>query len=630
MKVMYRKKKSSQNQETLTRTYSWFSNILYNMKASWIWDKKLFWYQLLPVLPNVTATYLAVLLPAELVRGLENRWELGDLLLKVFLLAAALCVLRLADEGMKQYIYRNAQQLTMYYEKCCYHKVMRLNYDLLEEPACARLIANTWNVLRHEHGTRTSISAVPQILSSLIGIFWYGILIGQKNWIILAVVMANTLLSIRLLAGVRKRHALLHEQISSCSRQTAYISRQSMDKISGKDIRLYRMTDWFLKKYDHALGEMDSIYKQIHDRYFYRAVTDGFMTLLLNLFSYSYLLYLLSGGELEISQFVLYTGLIGSFASCFGTFMNQLASMNQICVSLNYIRSFLELEEDPGWSEGVGEAVMEQLKKQGLTVEFDHVSYCYPEKRESGRPAEPTLRDVSLTISAGEKLALIGLNGAGKTTLVKLLCGFYRPTSGEIRLNGIPAAQFSKAEYMELVSVLFQDSTLLPMSLDRNLTGEPAEKIDRSRLKWALRMSGFLEKYESLPQKGETLLVREANGDALDFSGGEHQKLLFARALYKEAPLMILDEPTAALDPIAENEMYQKFGESAAGRTCVYISHRLSSTRFCDRILLMEEGQITEEGTHEELMERGGRYAQLFEVQSMYYRNREVNADEQG
>ena len=221
----------------------------------------------------------------------------------------------------------------------------------------------------------------------------------------------------------------------------------------------------------------------------------------------------------------------------------------------------------------------------------------------------------SLTISPGEKLALIGLNGAGKTTLVKLLCGFYRPTEGEILLNGIPVSDFGREEYYALIAVLFQDSALLPMTLDFNLTGESPEHIDYNRLEKALLLSGFHEKYHSLPRKGETLLT--------DFSGGEKQKLLFAKTLYKDAPLMILDEPAAALDPIAENEMYLKFDEAAKGRTCLYISHRLSSTRFCDRILLMEDGAIMEEGTHEELIARDGRYARLFEVQSKYYKEQE-------
>jgi len=164
-------------------------------------------------------------------------------------------------------------------------------------------------------------------------------------------------------------------------------------------------------------------------------------------------------------------------------------------------------------------------------------------------------------------------------------------------VNGCPITDYNRENYYAALSVLFQDAIVLPVSIDMNLTGQMEEEIDRKKLEWALKMSGFYEKYQSLPEKGNTRMVRDVNENALDYSGGEMQKLLFARALYKESKLLILDEPTAALDPIAENELYQKFGEAAQGRTSIYISHRLSSTRFCDRIVLLENGGIVEEGT---------------------------------
>ncbi|MDE7202365.1 MAG: ABC transporter ATP-binding protein/permease, partial [Lachnospiraceae bacterium] len=184
----------------------------------------------------------------------------------------------------------------------------------------------------------------------------------------------------------------------------------------------------------------------------------------------------------------------------------------------------------------------------------------------------------------------------------------------------IPIEQFNREEYYSLVSVLFQDSTMLALSLDENLTGQNAAKIDREQLARALKLSNFESVYEGLSDKGATPLVREINQNATDFSGGEKQRLLFARTLYLDTPLVILDEPTAALDPIAENELYLNYGKSMENKTSVYISHRLSSTRFCDRILLLEHGEIIEEGTHEGLLAGSTRYAELFEVQSQYYR----------
>ncbi len=597
----------------------WLSNILYNIKTSKDWDRKLFYYQFLPVLPGVIAAYLGILLPAKLVQGLEEGWEFQELVLCLSIICFVMCLLKMTDQGMESYLYRNYSTHIMYYEKLCYHKVMSLDYGMLEDPVTARLMGNTWNVLRGEFGFRNALCAVPKILGAVAGILWYGALIAKKSVVFILLALANTLLSSLFMSLLRKKQEKLHEKVGTYSRRTAYINRQSMDRQAGKDIRIYRMADWLLKRYEEALGGMDSIYRQIHHGAFLRAAGEAGVNFLVNGFSYFYLISLLVKGEMGTSDFVLYMGLAGSLSGFFGQLLNQLAALNPVGISIGYIRQFLALPESPGWSaQGVGAERLKELKQEGVRVSFQNVGYTYPGVKD------PALSGIDLEIAPGEKLALIGLNGAGKTTLVKLLCGFYTPTEGKILLNGIPVHEFCRKEYFELISVLFQDATLLPMTLDFNLTGKASEQIDREHLAWTLKISGFWEKYQSLPAKGESLLGQEA-----DFSGGEKQKLLFARALYKEAALMILDEPTAALDPIAENEMYLKFGEASKGRSCLYISHRLSSTRFCDRILLMEKGRIIEEGTHETLMAENGRYRQLFEMQSKYYREQERHREQQ-
>ncbi len=540
-------------------TGEWAGNILYNIKASGAWDKRLLYFQFLPALPGVAATYLGILLPARLVEGLENHWEMERLAAWIFVLSLGIFFLQAADAGMREYLYRNYPALTMYYEKRCYGKAMRLDYGMLEDPQISGLWKNTWNVLGNEFGFRSSLCAVPAILSSLAGIVWYGIMIAEKSRMILLLTLANALVGALSVAWLRKKHTKLHEKVGTYARKTAYISRKSMDRQAGKDIRMYQMADWFLRKYDGALEEMNGIYRRIHNRNFVRAALEALTTLLVNAFSYFYLISLLAGGALPAAEFVLYMGLTGSLSRCFGQFLSELVELNPVCVSVGYIRRFLALPESPFWSdEGVGRKRLDAMKKQGVRVEIKDLCYSYPESTQA------VFSHLNLTVGPGEKLALIGLNGAGKTTLVKLLCGFYRPDEGEILINGIPSSDFRREEYQELVCALFQDSGLLPMTLDFNLTGKEPRKICRERLSRALRLSGFLEKYESLPQKGESLLVREVNGRGLtgdeeksgqeaengadreepcgvDFSGGEKQKLLFARALYKEAPLMILD-----------------------------------------------------------------------------------------
>lgn len=598
-------------------SYSCFSNILFNIRSAKKWDPKLFYYQFLPVLPGVLATYLGLLIPAELVRGLEEHWELQRIIIHIFILAVLMLICDIVKGRMNVYIYRNSETLTMYYEACCYQKVMDLDYNILEEPEVAKLRANTWRILQNKYGIRSAVSVVPAILTGLLGVIWYGLKVSQVSVAIVILAVFHTMLNIWMIRRLRKKQAAFHKEIGKYAKKTSYINRQAMERKAGKDIRIYQMQNWFLKKYDDALAGMDGLYKKIHDGNFKKTLIDAVFLLVLNGFAYFYLIYLLVHGRIMLSTFVLQIGLAGSFSNALRSLMSHTMSLNGISNSLNYIHSFLELDERNDWSEGVGKERINQIKQEGIRLDLKKIYYRYPNEKED------TLTDINISVKSGERLALIGLNGAGKTTLVKLICGFFRPTKGEILLNNIPITCFSKAEYMELCTVLFQDFTLLPLTLDRNLTGESPEQIDRQKLDWALELSGFKSKYESLPQKGEIVLVREANREAIDFSGGEQQKMLFARALYKEAPLMILDEPTAALDPIAEDEMYQNFARAAAGKTCIYISHRLSSTRFCDRILLLEKGKVVEEGTHQELMELNGKYANLYEVQSKYYKEQE-------
>lgn len=209
-----------------------------------------------------------------------------------------------------------------------------------------------------------------------------------------------------------------------------------------------------------------------------------------------------------------------------------------------------------------------------------------------------------------------------------MLCGFYQPQEGDIFVNGMNRNVFTREEYYRLISVVFQDYTFLPLSIDENIAGCFEQDIDYRKIETCIAKSGFYDKYSNLSSKGKTLLIREVNEEAVDISGGEKQKVLFARALYKNAPIMVLDEPTAALDAIAESEQYLRLKDVAEGKTVLFISHRLSSTTFCDRVVLVENGQIIEEGTHDELMKAEGKYHELYEMQRRYYCER--NEEEEG
>ena len=257
-----------------------------------------------------------------------------------------------------------------------------------------------------------------------------------------------------------------------------------------------------------------------------------------------------------------------------------------------------------------GTLPIEKRDDNEYELSFRNVSFCYPGTEDY------ILKNVSLDFKIGQKMALVGRNGAGKTTLIKLLLRLYEPTGGEICLNGINIEKYDYEEYMQIFSVVFQDFKLFAFPLDENIAA--GEQVDKARLKQVLTKIGLNEFAERLPQKKRTLLYQE-NGEGVTPSGGEAQKVAIARALYKNAPFVILDEPTAALDPIAEAGIYENFDSLVGEKTAVYISHRMSSCKFCDRIVVLDHGEIAEEGTHEQLLEQNGIYAKLYQTQAEYY-----------
>lgn len=592
--------------------YSLIRNIIFHLNSARQWNKWVCYFQFLDVIPNMAATFLGIWLPSLIVSELQDGVSLKVLLASIIIISMGMLISNVIDAGMTHYLYRNGLSLTLYYDKLAFEKTMKIDYDLLESKDVRKLVGNVWDTLRNEFAVRWSVTSMPVLLISILSSGLYGMLLCRVNWILVLMLASTIGVNAFLLKQVRDVHGKNHEELSRYTKAVSYINRHAMERSDGKDIRIYQMQGWFLEKYDAAISGMDRIYGKIHTQYFYRKLKEcgfGFITELL---SYGYLTYLLAEGRLSVSEFVFSVGLVRTFLANFSTLIYMIQNLNNIHAFISYIRKLLDLPEKEE------KKVIPIDETKGAEIIFQDVSFRYPDADTE------VLSHINITIHSNEKLALIGLNGAGKTTFVKLLCGFYKPTNGEIFVNGIPQSEYDRDEYMSLVSALFQDSMLFPVSVDENLTGSTPMQKDSERLAYVLKLSGFDKRYGSFPQGGETKLVREANENATDLSGGEKQKLLFARALYKKAPLMILDEPTAALDPIAENELYLKYGEAAKNRTVVFISHRLSSTRFCDRIALLEGARIIEEGTHEELLSKNGRYAELFEIQSKYYREGEV------
>lgn len=385
-----------------------------------------------------------------------------------------------------------------------------------------------------------------------------------------------------------------------------YLVNVMLEERRADDIRIGHLDHFLDVQFGKAMEHFLPMYLDFAR---FSAITDG-KNALLSLLS-NFAAYLVIGaralyGVLPIGDVLLYAGSVTRAMSDLQTF---LATGSEF----DYINSYLSTYEDfiaqPSMAYD-GTLPIEKRDDGQYEFAFHDVSFSYPGTNI------PVLEHVTLSFAVGEKTALVGRNGAGKTTLIKLLCRLYEPTSGYITLNGIDIRKYSYKEYTQAFSVVFQDFHLFSLPLDENIAA--GTEVDEAALQSSLAKVGLTDRVQQLPQGVRTRLYNN-NGSGVDLSGGEAQRTAIARALYKDAPFVILDEPTAALDPIAEAEIYKQFSQMTAGKTAVYISHRMSSCKFCDRIIVLDHGRIAEDGTHDTLLANHGIYANLYETQAQYY-----------
>ena len=393
-------------------------------------------------------------------------------------------------------------------------------------------------------------------------------------------------------------------------RRLGYVVYSSHDTKLGKDVRLFGLGPWMMEFYEKNVQFCTDFKLRCEMSVLRAEALDVLFSFLRNAVAYGWLLVLALRGELTAAEFVLYFTAVGGFTARVTGIFKQFAELSRQSMELSAMREFFDTAEPFLFETGKPLPIRPECR---YTLELRDVSFRYP------GAGQDTLSHVNLTIRPGEKLAVVGKNGAGKTTLIKLLCGLYDPTEGAVLLNGEDIRQYDRRDYYKHFSAVFQQFSVLAGTVAENVAQCGGEAVDVPRMWDCLERAGLAEAVCALPKQENTILGREVYLDGVELSGGQLQKLMLARALYKDAPIVLLDEPTAALDPLAESELYQKYSALVGGRASVYISHRLASTRFCDRILLVEDGGIAEEGTHEQLLALGGRYAYLFGLQSRYY-----------
>lgn len=386
-----------------------------------------------------------------------------------------------------------------------------------------------------------------------------------------------------------------------------YIRDKAESVTLAKDIRIFGLQNWL----NDLLNSVHNVYLDFRIRCekirLLADITEALLTMARNGIAYAYLIHMAIHDGLSVPQFILYFTAVSTFTAWVMGILQQATKLHKESLDISQVREFLDYPEPFKFEEGKSVPTAD-----GYELRLENVSFRYPGAEND------TIHGLDLTVHPGEKLAIVGLNGAGKTTLVKLLCGLFDPTEGRVLLNGKDIRDFNRREYYGLFSAVFQEFSILDVTVAENIT-QTTEEADAERLWDCIEKAGLAHTIQELPNGLNTHVGREVYLDGVLFSGGQTQRLMLARALYKNGPILMLDEPTAALDPIAENDIYMKYNDMTAGKTSMFISHRLASTRFCDRIIFVADGHIAEEGTHESLLALGGEYAKLYEIQSRYY-----------
>ena len=587
------------------------------LKEHWKFDKSYVLMQIGLTPLGAVSSVVAAYLPKIVLDCVESKTPASELLLKVGILSALLIAFGYLNNVMynKSWQGRMLARDIMLHRLIC-NKVMSMDYNNYTCNETRVLREKAWNAV---HGWDGSVARFIElnatVASSAFGFTAFTAIIVECNpWFIPILILCYGIS----MAGwliFNKWKEKMKDKVAEIFLRLHYVTYRSKDFSNAKDVRIYNMSDFLMRKIDKHLDDATWWNIKRNNGHYFNCMLEDIFKFGVSLGAYIYLIYLKLNSEMTLGDFSLYFGAITGFGQWLAKLVDSISEIISGAHNVSDFRGFLDIEDKMNTKEG---EKLPSGKDLPCEIELKNLTFSYDEAEK------PSVDNLSLRINKGERIAIVGVNGAGKSTLVKLVCGLFIPNEGQILINGIDSRLFNRDEYYQLFSTLFQDCALLPATVAKNIALCEENKIDRKRLRECMRLAGILDKVESLPQKENTLLVREVHEGAVAFSGGELQRLLLARALYKDAPIIILDEPTAALDPIAENDMYLKYSELTKDKTAIYISHRLSSTRFCDRIILLDDAKIAETGTHEELLALGGKYAEMFETQSRYYREEAV------
>lgn len=582
-----------------------FSNMAFMFRRTWKYAKSKYFLMILDSVKSTVQPFVLLIIPKYILDELASERRVDVTLRYIAYYAAAVVGFNLISLIISRFGSDQSMKIDHRVAMDQHTKWLHMDYDKFENGRVRDLEARSVSAAEPRNFAEDKVLG---FISNLIRLGGYTYIIMSLHPImilfILTVIAANTLIA-------RRSAKLGYEYTTAMtrlSRRFNYIFRTMVDFKVGKDVRINGADSWLKSKFEKESEEYIRDHRAQQRKLLGINTLSDIIGLIQTVVMYGYCGYLAISGGITVGSFTVFLGALTAFTGTFNEFVKRFPALGLLSKYIDDYREFLRCAEHEGKELETSDI---SALPEHCDIEFVNVSFKYPDTDRY------VLKNINIKIKAGERLSIVGYNGAGKSTFIKLLCRFYKPTEGKILLGGVDISTYPLPEYRRRLAVVFQDYQLFYMSVRYNIVLNLEE--DPERVRKALAESGILEKIEGLENGIDTSYGRILYYHSRDFSGGETQKIACARAYYRDSPIVILDEPTSVLDPVAETQLYGRFNEIIGDKTAVYISHRLASVKFCDSIAVFADGELVERGTHAELMKKNGIYADMFTKQAHYY-----------
>ena len=603
------------------KEHGFFNNFIYALNIERKSNLRLLAITLIKPIGDIVGTLLNSYAPKYVLSFIEDDLPFNTIIMYTVIICLIMMILDVISTTCYNSFEFEYRKTEGYVEKKRMDKLFHTDFKNMESPDFLDYAQRAKTALNRGKGFHGVLYQSRNFIAQGTLMILSAALIGIQNLLMMIIFIVISFGIVKISSFFTKRDKIkFSDAMSPTWRKMNYLESTKKNFDFAKDIRLFNMSNAFFNQ----LSGVNETYKELnrkhHNRMVLWEVSLGSVLIVQKILMYTWLVYNVVTGAYQISDFVLYVGLVSTFHASVG-YVNWIYSdMRTNSLMINDYRNFVDWKEDRETADEKDGHITE-INLDKFEFRFENVSFKYPGHDNY------VLKNVNLTIKNGAKLAVVGVNGAGKTTFIKLMMKLYEPSEGRILLNDVDIKEYNREEYFKLFSPVFQNVECFAMPIYQNISFAEEDKTDMNKINEVLEQSGLSEKINSYEKGIHTNLLKIFDKEGIDLSGGEKQRLAMARALYKDGKVVILDEPTAALDALAEDRMYREFENMIYGKTAVFISHRLGSTRFCDKIAMFEDGTIVEEGTHEELMAKNGKYAYMFGIQSQYYDEKQKNSD---